>query len=101
MMMTFFVESYGYYMDQELLAVSAGYVRNSFVMASIGEHSEYEHLEKILLDAVCTEPIVYSEHVDPVTNNKNSKYTKYQKESYQPKVHEQRPDDYKPQNYKI
>ena len=35
MMMTFFVEHYGYYMDQELMAASAGYVRDSFVMASL------------------------------------------------------------------
>lgn len=59
MMMTFFVEHYGYYMDQELLAVSAGYVRDSFVMASLDQFSEYEHLERILLDAVCDGPIEY------------------------------------------
>ena len=35
------------------MAESAGYVRDSFVMASLGEYSEYEHLEKILLDAIC------------------------------------------------
>ena len=40
MMMTFFVEHYGYYMDQELLAASAGYVRDSFVMASLDQFSE-------------------------------------------------------------
>ena len=47
-MMTFFVERYGYYFDQNLMAESAGYVRDSFVLASIGEHSEYEHLEKTI-----------------------------------------------------
>ena len=31
MMMTFFVEYHGYFMDQELMAASAGYVRDSFV----------------------------------------------------------------------
>jgi hypothetical protein len=31
----------------------------AFVLASLGEHSEYEHLEKILLDAICTEPVEY------------------------------------------
>ena len=35
MMLTFFVEQYGYYMDQELMAESAGYVRDAFVMASL------------------------------------------------------------------
>ena len=61
MMMTFFVEYHGYFMDQELMAASAGYVRDSFVMASLDQFSEFEHLERILLDAVCDEPIDYSE----------------------------------------
>lgn len=51
MLLTFFVEHYGYHMDQELLAESAGYVRDAFVMASLDQFSEYEHLERILLDA--------------------------------------------------
>ena len=42
MMMTLFVEHYGYYMDHELMAASAGYVRDSFVMASLDQISEYE-----------------------------------------------------------
>ena len=41
MLMTFFVESHGYYMDQELMSASAGYVRDSFVMASLDQFSEY------------------------------------------------------------
>ena len=43
------------------MAASAGYVRGSFVMASLDQFSEFEHLERILLDAVCDEPIDYSE----------------------------------------
>ena len=39
MMMTLFVEHYGYYMDHELMAASAGYVRDSFVMASLDQVS--------------------------------------------------------------
>ena len=61
MLMTFFVEHHGFYMDQELLAASSGYVRDSLVMASLDQFSEYEHLEQILLDAVCDEPILYDE----------------------------------------
>ncbi len=59
MLLTFFVEHYGYHMDQELLAESAGYVRDAFVMASLDQFSEYEHLERILLDAVCTDSVDY------------------------------------------
>lgn len=35
MMMTFFVEYYGYYFDQNLMAESAGYVRGSFVLQAL------------------------------------------------------------------
>ena len=57
MLMTFFVEHYGYYFDQELLAQSAEYVRDALVMACLDNYSEYEYLERILQDAICTEPI--------------------------------------------
>ena len=39
------------------MASCAGYVRNSFVLCSFGENSEYEHLEKILFDAISEKPI--------------------------------------------
>ena len=87
MMMTFFIEHYGYYFDQILMAVSAGYVRVSFVLASLGEYSEYEHLEKILLDAICTEPISYDD-VTTVDENKKERYEKYKAKDYTPAKHE-------------
>ena len=95
MMMTFFVEHYGYYMDQELLAASAGYVRDSFVMACLDQFSEYEHLERILMDAVCSEPIVYDpETLDdpPQSDPQSERYKKYQKEKYKPQPHSKRED---------
>ena len=53
MLMTFFVEHHGYYFDQELLSASAKYVRDSFVLACIdSKHAEFEHLERILNDAI-------------------------------------------------
>lgn len=86
MMMTLFVEHYGYYMDHELMAASAGYVRDSFVMASLDQISEYEHLERILMDAVCTEPIIYDEQTldSGGQSERTEKYQKYQKEKYEP-----------------
>ncbi len=83
MIMTFFIEHYGYYFDQTLMAECAGYVRDSFVLASLGEYSEYEHLEKILLDAICTEPIDYG-YVPDAETSKNGKY----KSDYTPTKHE-------------
>ena len=87
MMMTFFVEHYGYFFDQNLMAESAGYVRDSFVLESLGEHSEYEHLEKILLDAICIEPVEYA-NGDIVSKDKTEKYEKYRSKNYTPTKHE-------------
>lgn len=95
MMLTLFVESHGYYMDQELLAASAGYVRNSFVMASVGQFSEFEHLERILMDAVCQKPVDYDEQslADPgQETDHQDKYKKYQTEKYVPRPHYVRED---------
>ena len=93
MMMTLFVEHYGYYMDQDLLASSAGYVRNSFVMASLDQFSEFEHLEQILLDAVCDEPIHYAiEGLNGLAaeDTQKEKYKKYQTDKYIPRPHQVR-----------
>ena len=89
--MTFFVEQHGYFMDQELLAASAGYVRDSFVMASLDQLSEYEHLERILLDAVQSAPIHYD--VETLCNSispSSDRYSKYQREPYKPLPHYKR-----------
>ncbi len=87
MMMTFFIEHYGYYFDQELLARSAGYVRDSLVMASIGNYAEYEHLEMILSDAISETPIEYTDTEETETN-KSKKYRKYKSDDYVPEKHE-------------
>ena len=90
MLLTFFVESNGYYFDQELFAASAGYVRNAFVLASLGEHSEYEHLEQILNDAVCETPPEKSDQEPVLSDNHSDKYEKYKTKNYQPAPHEYR-----------
>jgi hypothetical protein len=77
MLIALFAELYGYYFDYELMAASAGYVRNAFVLCCFGEHSEFEHLEKILCDAISTEPIEDSDEVEAVSEEKTSKYKKY------------------------
>lgn len=92
MMLTFFAEHHGYYMDQELLAQSAGYVRDSLVMASLDQFSEYEHLEKILLDAVCAEPVKYVLSPLGDENEQHKKYEKYKRDHYTPEPHYRRED---------
>lgn len=94
MLMTFFVEQYNYFFDQELLAASAGYVRNAFVLASQDQFSEYEHLEKILLDAICVEP-PFCEDIGKetaITKEKQEKYERYRTTDYTAVPHEYRPD---------
>lgn len=86
MLLTLFVEAHGYFFDKDLLAACAGYVRDSLVMASIDQFSEPEHLERILLDAVCLEAIP-TEEVTPPAPGAASKYSKYQREPYQPSPH--------------
>lgn len=87
MMIALFVEYYGYYFDYELMAESAGYVRNAFVLCCFGENSEYEHLEKILIDAISETPI---EEYEAETHEKDkaSKYKKYYTKDYKPTPHE-------------
>ena len=87
MMLAFFAEKYGYYFDYELMAASAGYVRNAFVLCCFGEYSEYEHLEKILLDAISTEPIDETEGNTDIPESRSSKYEKYYTD-YKPTPHE-------------
>ena len=88
MLIALFAEQYGYYFDYELMAASAGYVRNAFVLCCFGEHSEFEHLEKILIDAISTEPVDESEESETEANKKSSKYEKYYVEDYKPTPHE-------------
>ena len=62
-------------------------------MASLDQFSEYEHLEKILMDAVCDEPVEYDVETLAVTENKDSrqeKYKKYQTDKYVPQPHYKR-----------
>ena len=94
MMIALFVEHYGYYFDYELMAESAGYVRNAFVLCCFGEHSEFEHLEKILLDAISETPIEDSNSI-PDSEVKSSKYKKYYTKYYKPTPHEYVADENK------
>ena len=59
----------------------------AFVLTSLGEHSEYEHMEKMLLDSICIEPIEYT-NSDIVSKDKTEKYEKYKSKNYTPTKHE-------------
>ena len=87
MLLAFFVENNGYYFDHDLIARSSGYFRDALVMASLDKFSEYEHLEKILNDAICTEP-VEAGNEEEISNERKEKYEKYKYENYKPTSHE-------------
>jgi len=94
MMMTFFVEHHGFYFDQELFAASAGYVRKSFVLACWGEYSEYEPLERILIDTITDKPLPQITSLDITFAEERAEvYEKYSTEDYQPVPHEYRADE--------
>lgn len=88
MLIALFAEHYGYYFDYELMAASAGYVRNAFVLCCFGEHSEFEHLERILTDAISEEPIEDDDSDPDMSEEKASKYEKYHTDDYKPTPHE-------------
>ncbi len=87
-LMVLFIEYYGYYVDKELLARSAGYVRNSFVLASFGKNSEYEYLERILKDSICKDPIIYDNLGERIISPvQKEAYEKYVSDKYVSKPH--------------
>ena len=91
MMIALFVEYYGYYFDYELMAESAGYVRNAFVLSCFGKYSEFEHLERILLDSISETPIEFFDDEDKANianSTKQSRYEKYYTKDYTPTPHE-------------
>ncbi len=61
-----FLKQYGYTYDANLIKENAKYFRNALVMASIGEYSEYEHLQEILMDAINNKKVL----------NQQQKYSK-------------------------
>jgi len=67
----FFLKNYNYTLDEKLLKTHAAYFRNALVMASLGEYSEYQHLENILSDA-----IIHKSERKPVGKRKVHSYEK-------------------------
>ena len=68
---------------------------NMMLLYEQGFHiSEYEHLEKILRDAICDEPVKYDEvpSANEYRSTSQEKYRKYQKGKYTPEPHYQRED---------
>lgn len=54
------LKQYGYLFNAELIKANAKYFRNALVMASLKEYSEYQYLQKIVVDSVSDETITNS-----------------------------------------
>jgi len=47
-----FLRQYGYGLNAQLISQHAKYFRNALVMASLGQYSEYQYVQNIMIDAV-------------------------------------------------
>lgn len=57
----------------------------TLLSASLDQFSEYEHLERILLDAVCTNPVDYELTAD--VESEAQRTDKYHPDHYTPEPH--------------
>ena len=63
------------------------------MLACWDEYSEYEHLERILIDTISDEPLSQVASLDVVfTTDRAEVYEKYSAEDYKPVPHEYRAD---------
>ena len=57
----FFMKKYGLKVNIDFIGKHSKYFRNALVLASIGQYSEYEHLESILMDCISFKRITNEE----------------------------------------
>ncbi len=57
----FFMKKYNLKLNVDFIGEHSKFFRNALVLASIGEYSEYEHLEMILSDAISLKKIINGE----------------------------------------
>ncbi len=67
----FYLKNFNLEINFELLEIYSKFFRNALVLASIGEYSEFKHLEKILTDAILGPENKINEEV-----KSNEKYSK-------------------------
>lgn len=53
----FFLKKYGLKVNIDFIGNHSKYFRNALVLASIGQYSEYEHLEAILMDSITVKKV--------------------------------------------
>src|SRR5690554_5694520 len=81
----FLLKKYNLELNVDLIEKSSKYFRNSLVLASIGEYSEYNHLEVILNDAIFGD----SKEIDKtkIDDNKYSKIKDFDLSKYKYNYH--------------
>ncbi len=82
----FLLKQHNLILDIKLLEKHSKYFRNALVLASIGEYSEYEHLEKILKDVIFSSENGTKER-DKSTSTKYSKIKDLKLSNYKYNYH--------------
>ena len=83
----YFLKTIGLKINREFIDKHAKYFRNALVLASIGEYSEYNHLEEILKDSISFKI------VDGDLNIKYQTIKGYNLEKYEYNYHSSKKDD--------
>ena len=73
----FFIKKYNLKFNVDFIGEHSKYFRNALVLASIGEYSEYEHLEMILSDAISIKKIIGAEEKYQTIKDYNLKKYEY------------------------
>ena len=83
----YFLKTIGFKVNREFIDKHAKYFRNALVLASIGEYSEYNYLEKILKDSISFKII------DDNLNIKYQTINGYNLDKYEYNYHSSKKDD--------
>ena len=73
----FFMKKYNLKLNIDFIGEHSKFFRNALVLASIGEYSEFEHLEMILSDAISLKKIVNNEEKYQTINDYNLEKYEY------------------------
>ena len=87
MFLYYFLKKLGFKVNREFIDKHAKYFRNALVLASVGEYSEYNHLEEILKDSISFKI------VDDELNIKYQTIKGYNLDKYEYNYHSSKKDD--------
>lgn len=99
-MMVMFIEHNGFYVDTQLVAECAGYVRDALVYASAAQPDFYP-LTKFLNDAISRVPFDVTKKSAPEEQKRRESYKSYKGGRYYNYSHELRPETFEKDKYSV